>query len=96
MEARDRRLGEGKLEMSVLCAPKHRDVAVSWLTLPGVKPAPNDAAKWFRWLALALLGGYLLFCHGCHGDEDDELFAGRGVSCAGRFSQTITLSRQAG
>lgn len=31
-----------------------------------------------RWVALALLGGYLLFCHGCHGDEDNELFALRG------------------
>jgi hypothetical protein len=28
------------------------------------------------WLALALLAGYLLFCHGCHGDEDNELFVG--------------------
>jgi hypothetical protein len=27
-------------------------------------------------LPVALLGGYLLFCHGCHGDEDNELFAG--------------------
>jgi hypothetical protein len=27
-------------------------------------------------VALALLAGYLLFCHGCHGDEDNELFAG--------------------
>jgi len=26
-------------------------------------------------LGLALLAGYLLFCHGCHGDEDNELFA---------------------
>jgi hypothetical protein len=26
-------------------------------------------------VALALLAGYLLFCHGCHGDEDNELFA---------------------
>jgi hypothetical protein len=23
-----------------------------------------------------LLAGYLLFAHGCHGDEDNELFAG--------------------
>ena len=23
--------------------------------------------------AAALLAGYLLFCHGCHGDEDNEL-----------------------
>lgn len=28
------------------------------------------------WVALALLAGYLLFCHGCHGDEDNELFVG--------------------
>jgi len=26
------------------------------------------------WVALALLAGYLLSCHGCHGDEDNELF----------------------
>jgi hypothetical protein len=31
--------------------------------------------------AALLLGGYLLFCHGCHGDEDNELFA-RGPSPA--------------
>jgi hypothetical protein len=30
-------------------------------------------------VALALLGGYLLFCHGCHGDEDNELFISLGV-----------------
>ena len=28
-----------------------------------------------RWGLLALLAGYLLFAHGCHGDEDNELFA---------------------
>lgn len=30
-----------------------------------------------RWLFLVylLLTGYLLFAHGCHGDEDNELFA---------------------
>lgn len=29
-----------------------------------------------RYLAIFLLvAGYLLFCHGCHGDEDNELFA---------------------
>ncbi len=33
--------------------------------------------RWRLWTALALLAGYLLFCHGCHGDEDNELFAGR-------------------
>ena len=28
-----------------------------------------------RALALWLLAGYLLFCHGCHGDDDNELLA---------------------
>jgi hypothetical protein len=43
---------------------------------------------WGRWLLLAAgagLAGYLLFCHGCHGDEDNELFARGAVSrVAGR------------
>jgi hypothetical protein len=30
---------------------------------------------WFYATAALLLGGYLLFVHGCHGDEDNELFA---------------------
>ena len=33
---------------------------------------------WGRWLLLAAgvgFAGYLLFCHGCHGDEDNELWA---------------------
>jgi hypothetical protein len=36
------------------------------------------AARRFRGicvLAFFLLGGFLLFAHGCHGDEDNELFA---------------------
>jgi hypothetical protein len=28
---------------------------------------------WARVVAMALLLGYLLFAHGCHGDEDNEL-----------------------
>jgi hypothetical protein len=28
---------------------------------------------WVRVVAAALLVGYLLFAHGCHGDEDNEL-----------------------
>jgi len=48
-----------------------------------VKPARTEEAglaprRRLRWLALALLAGYLLFCHGCHGDEDNELFAAVG------------------
>jgi len=29
--------------------------------------------RWGSWLAFALLTGHLIFCHGCHGDEDNEL-----------------------
>jgi hypothetical protein len=37
---------------------------------------------------MALLAGYLLFCHGCHGDEDNELFVRRGA-----FSEPVALAR---
>jgi hypothetical protein len=37
-------------------------------------------------VALALLAGYLLFCHGCHGDEDNELFVGGRNQAAMRTS----------
>lgn len=30
-----------------------------------------------RWTLTLVLGGWLLLAHGCHGDEDHELFAGR-------------------
>jgi hypothetical protein len=30
------------------------------------------------WPVLLLLAGYALFCHGCHGDEDNELFVQAG------------------
>ena len=35
---------------------------------------PASLGRRRLWVALALLAGYLLFCHGCHGDVDDELF----------------------
>lgn len=28
-------------------------------------------ARWFMFIGLAT---YLVFCHGCHGDQDNELF----------------------
>ncbi|HEY1861023.1 MAG TPA: hypothetical protein VGG61_11745 [Gemmataceae bacterium] len=34
-----------------------------------------SAPPWLRWAGFLLLSGYLLFNHGCHGDEDNELFA---------------------
>jgi hypothetical protein len=47
------------------------------LRLSGPKPAkPQTAAgKGIRFLAWLLLAGWLLVAHGCHGDEDNELFA---------------------
>jgi hypothetical protein len=39
-----------------------------------VQAAPSRTG--WGWLAVLLLGGYLLFAHGCHGDEDNELIAG--------------------
>jgi len=46
---------------------------------PAVTGAPKPAAGWRRrWgglIFLAVLAGLLAFCHGCHGDIDDELLA---------------------
>jgi len=40
-------------------------------------PQPRKHIRNGAWLRLGwlLLVGYLLFAHGCHGDEDTELFA---------------------
>jgi hypothetical protein len=35
---------------------------------------PTGLAVFARWVAFVLLAGHLLFAHGCHGDEDHELF----------------------
>ncbi len=34
--------------------------------------------RWRLWPVVLLLAGYALFCHGCHGDEDNELFVRAG------------------
>jgi hypothetical protein len=39
----------------------------------GLVSEPATGRGWL-WLPMALLLGYLLFAHGCHGDEDNELF----------------------
>jgi hypothetical protein len=31
--------------------------------------------SWLRWAGFLLLAAYLLFNHGCHGGQDNELFA---------------------
>jgi hypothetical protein len=35
--------------------------------------AEADAWPWSRALAFVLLSGYMLFAHGCHGNDDHEL-----------------------
>src|SRR6516162_3063777 len=37
--------------------------------------SPTGRIRWVLLGLLLLLGGYLLRCHGCHGDEDNELFS---------------------
>jgi hypothetical protein len=48
-------------------------------------PEPDRFGSWRSWFAVLVIAGYLLFVHGCHGDEDNELLAstagqGRGTS----------------
>jgi hypothetical protein len=44
-----------------------------------------DAVPVVARFALALLlAGYLLFAHGCHGDEDNELFGASVTQTGGR------------
>jgi hypothetical protein len=40
-----------------------------------VSPHTARFTRWGGWLAFLLLAGHLIFCHGCHGDEDNELCA---------------------
>jgi hypothetical protein len=39
------------------------------------KALPQGPFRWLAWPVLVLLAAYLVFCHGCHGDEDNELLA---------------------
>jgi hypothetical protein len=48
-------------------------------TVPAEKARDSRKGRggWVGWLLLAaaaLLTGYVVFGHGCHGDEDNELF----------------------
>src|SRR5437870_10993763 len=40
---------------------------------PACSFLPRNRRRWFFLGGILLLTGYLLFCHGCHGDEDNEL-----------------------
>src|SRR6266851_83105 len=82
-------------EMSVLSELPKRAVRVSWLSLSTPAPVlPGVRSAWRRWLILALLGGYFLFCHGCHGDEDNELLGALGS--AGSFMAAALPSESVG
>jgi hypothetical protein len=41
------------------------------------EPAPRrrSVGLWIRYALVVAIAVYLVFCHGCHGDEDNELFA---------------------
>lgn len=41
------------------------------------EPAPRglSLSVLIRYALVVAVAGYLVFCHGCHGDEDNELFA---------------------
>jgi hypothetical protein len=41
---------------------------------PGTEGPPRSPWRWGAMLLLALLAGLLIVSHGCHGDEDTELF----------------------
>ncbi len=58
-------------------------------------PASRAARPQSRWglvrLGLALAAaGYLVFCHGCHGDEDNELW----VRLTGRESGSVHCAQE--
>src|SRR5205085_7537137 len=61
-----------------------REIRVRGQQLLAPDPCSPTALSWLSWFAVVILGGYLLFAHGCHGDEDNELLAaaaqGRGTS----------------
>jgi len=42
---------------------------------PIVSPSPGNIARFAGRLIVLMLAGFLLLAHGCHGDEDNELFA---------------------
>src|SRR6185312_3380541 len=50
-------------------------MTLSSLRDPSCSPTTHTTRfnRWGGWLAFTLLAGHLIFCHGCHGDEDNEL-----------------------
>jgi hypothetical protein len=52
-------------------APRRRRPLPRPVTQPPEPEGPQPSAR-HRWARLLLLATCLLFCHPCHGDEDDE------------------------
>jgi hypothetical protein len=70
---------EAGVMMTLMCPVREQPPVRGRLDPPGDLAVIPPARNWRRWwgleTAFVLLAGYLLFCHGCHGDEDNELFA---------------------
>jgi hypothetical protein len=75
------------------------------VTHPPIVPETEQRMRWAavlcRWALLAALTAHLLFAHGCHGDEDHELFGavsgapaprGESANCAGQKLAWFALS----
>jgi hypothetical protein len=60
--------------MSVQQVSKIRIRKIRVEDVPGEQQQPPRRG-WKLGVAFLLVAGLLVFCHGCHGDEDNELFA---------------------
>jgi hypothetical protein len=56
----------------VLRLPPRPRITIRGLSGPKRK---RRAVAWRYFAAFLLAASYLLFCHGCHGDEDNDLFS---------------------
>lgn len=46
-----------------------------WAGPPAARPERSGRCRWGGLIFLAVLAGLLTFCHGCHGDIDEELLS---------------------
>jgi hypothetical protein len=59
--------------MPTLTRPQIMGARWAWKTNEEAHVSPLP--RWLIWPALALAAALFLFCHGCHGDDDNELYA---------------------
>ena len=67
----ERQKGKRAVEF-LFTGPRAAGFMPAGLIPAGIKPA---ARRWRGLIFLAMLAGLLAFCHGCHGDIDDELLS---------------------